>query len=38
MYYYEILEGLFMKFSGRPQDLSDITLLYKAKRFQEDGK
>jgi hypothetical protein len=26
------------KFSGRPQDLSDITLLHKAKRYQEEGK
>jgi hypothetical protein len=26
------------KFSGRPQDLSDIVLLHKAKRYQEEGK
>jgi hypothetical protein len=25
-------------FSGRPQDLSDIALLHKAKRYQEEGK
>ncbi|MEW6367939.1 MAG: hypothetical protein AB1714_25185 [Acidobacteriota bacterium] len=24
--------------SGRPQDLSDIALLHKAKRYQEEGK